>query len=51
LIARVVVEALPALQWLVVEHRTRVSIVAPAGMTMERERRFGETTLTYFTRD
>ncbi len=51
LVSRVAVEALPALQWLVVEHRTRAAIVAPAGLTMERERRFGETMLTYLSRD
>jgi 16S rRNA (guanine966-N2)-methyltransferase len=51
LLARVALDALPALQWLVVEHRARASIVAPAGMTKERERRFGETMLAYFTRD
>jgi 16S rRNA (guanine966-N2)-methyltransferase len=50
-VSRVAVDALPRLQWLVVEHRTRAAIVAPAGLTMERARRFGETMLTYFSRD
>lgn len=50
LLARVALEALPSMKWLVVEHRTRASIVAPPGMTMERARRFGETTLSYFVR-
>jgi len=34
----------------VIEHHTRTALTAPPGMTIERARRFGETTLTYFVR-
>ena len=37
------------LAWLVVEHRTRVVLTPPDGLALERERRFGETVLTYLT--
>lgn len=37
-----------ALEVVVVEHRTRVSVAAPAGLVLARARRFGDTTLTYF---
>jgi 16S rRNA (guanine966-N2)-methyltransferase len=37
-----------ALEFVVVEHRTRVAVAAPEGLALERERRFGDTTLTYF---
>ncbi len=50
LVARVSLAALPSLAWLVVEHRARARVDAPRGMTKERERRFGETMLTYFAR-
>jgi len=33
---------------LVAEHRTRLTLTPPHGMRIERERRFGDTTLTYF---
>jgi 16S rRNA (guanine966-N2)-methyltransferase len=36
----------PALLRLVVEHRAKQPIVAPAGLVVERERRFGDTMLT-----
>ncbi len=32
----------------VVEHRTRVEVAPPDGMVLERDRRFGDTTLSYF---
>lgn len=38
----------PALAVLVVEHRSRAALAAPAGMTVERSRRLGDTALTYF---
>ncbi len=50
LLRRIDVAALPALHWLVVEHRTRVVPATPDGMQSERARRFGDTTLTYFVR-
>jgi 16S rRNA (guanine(966)-N(2))-methyltransferase RsmD len=37
-----------ALDVLVVEHRSRRSLPAPAGMVLDRSRRLGDTTLTYF---
>jgi len=37
-----------ALDVLVVEHRTRSVLSPPPGLRVERERRFGDTTLTYF---
>ncbi len=48
LLARVSLEAMPSLACLVLEHRTRVRVAAPQGMTTERERRFGDTTTTTF---
>jgi 16S rRNA (guanine966-N2)-methyltransferase len=48
LLRRVALAAMPSLSRLVVEHRTRVSVAAPPGMTKERERRFGDTTTTTF---
>jgi len=36
------------LETLVVEHRTKVELTAPAGLRIDRARRFGDTTLTYF---
>jgi len=48
LLRRVTLAKLPSLSWLVVEHRTRAMVEAPHGMTMERQRRFGDTTVTYF---
>jgi 16S rRNA (guanine966-N2)-methyltransferase len=36
------------LQVLVIEHRSRVPVHAPHGMRLDRERRFGDTTLSYF---
>lgn len=48
LIRHVALDALPELEWLIVERQTRAAITAPAGMTMDRERRFGETTVSYF---
>jgi 16S rRNA (guanine966-N2)-methyltransferase len=39
--------ALPALATLVVEHRTKAPLAVPAHLRRERERRFGDTTLTY----
>ena len=48
LLAHVSLDVLPALMWLVVEHRTRVIIEPPSGMSIERQRRFGDTTVTYF---
>jgi 16S rRNA (guanine966-N2)-methyltransferase len=44
-------DALPELEWLVVERQTRAIITAPADMIRERERRFGETTVSYFVLD
>lgn len=41
------VTAFPSLRWLVVEHRHRSAVPAPPGMRVDRERRFGETVLTY----
>jgi 16S rRNA (guanine966-N2)-methyltransferase len=40
-----------SLEVLVVEHRTRVPVPSPAGLVVERARRFGDTTLTYFVRN
>ena len=40
--------ALPALDILVLEHRTRSAVVPPAHLRVERERRFGDTLLSYF---
>jgi 16S rRNA G966 N2-methylase RsmD len=51
LLPRVALSALPALAWLVVEHRTRAAFEPPHGMRVERQRRFGDTTLTYFVPD
>jgi 16S rRNA (guanine966-N2)-methyltransferase len=48
MLRRVDLDALPALEWLVVEHRSRVVVEAPAGLSIERQRRFGDTTVTYF---
>ncbi len=48
LLTRVALDVLPSLSCLVVEHRTRVAVAAPRGMTTERERRFGDTTTTTF---
>ena len=36
-----------AMETLVVEHRSKRALVPPAGLRVERERRFGDTTLTY----
>jgi len=36
------------LEVVVVEHRTRVEVSPPAGMVFDRDRRFGDTTLSYF---
>ena len=35
------------LELVVIEHRTKRGIIAPPGLSVERERRFGETTLSY----
>jgi 16S rRNA (guanine966-N2)-methyltransferase len=35
------------LELVIVEHRTKQPVTAPAGLRVDRERRFGETTLTY----
>ena len=48
LTSRLDAQSMPALSWLVIEHRTRVLIEAPRGMSLQRDRRFGETTLSYF---
>jgi 16S rRNA (guanine966-N2)-methyltransferase len=48
LLSRVSLDAMPALAWLVVEHRTRTIIEPPPGLSIERQRRFGDTTVTYF---
>jgi len=48
LLRRVTLAELPSLSWLVVEHRTRTPLETPPGMAIERERRFGDTTVTYF---
>ena len=48
LIGRFDALSMPALSWLVIEHRTRVVIEAPRGMSLQRDRQFGETTLSYF---
>jgi 16S rRNA G966 N2-methylase RsmD len=40
--------SMPSLLTLVVEHRTRTVVEAPRGMVIERQRRFGDTTVTYF---
>jgi 16S rRNA (guanine(966)-N(2))-methyltransferase RsmD len=50
LLRRVPLSSLPSLSTLVVEHRTRTAVEAPDGMVIDRERRFGETTVTYFVR-
>jgi 16S rRNA (guanine966-N2)-methyltransferase len=49
LLSHVSLDSLPALVWLVVEHRTRAVIDPPQRMSIERQRRFGDTTVTYFT--
>ncbi len=36
------------LEAVVVEHRTRVRIEPPDGMALDHDRRFGDTTLSYF---
>jgi len=41
------VDRLPALEMVVIEHRTKRPVVAPHGLRVERERRFGETMLSY----
>jgi 16S rRNA (guanine966-N2)-methyltransferase len=48
LLGRVTLDAMARLAWLVVEHRTRTRLVAPPGMLVERQRRFGDTTLSTF---
>jgi 16S rRNA (guanine966-N2)-methyltransferase len=35
------------LEWLVVEHRARVALTPPSGLVVVRQRRFGDTVLTY----
>jgi len=50
LTGRITIDSMPLLEWLVIEHHTRTALTAPPGMTIERARRFGETTLTYFVR-
>jgi 16S rRNA (guanine966-N2)-methyltransferase len=47
LLAELRVERFTGLEIVVVEHRTRQPVAAPDGMRIERERRFGDTTLTY----
>ena len=51
LMQHVSLEALPHLEWLVVERQTRAAVAAPPGSRLERERRFGETTVSYFVPD
>lgn len=48
LLRRVTLAFLPLLSTLVVEHRTRTAVEAPRDMVIERQRRFGDTTVTYF---
>lgn len=48
LLPRVTLGEMPSLSWLVVEHRTRSALAVPPEMRVERQRRFGETTVTYF---
>jgi 16S rRNA (guanine966-N2)-methyltransferase len=48
LLARASPASLPSLAWLVVEHRTRTPVVAPPELVIERQRRFGDTTVSYF---
>lgn len=45
---RLRVDTFAGLAILVVEHRTKMKLTAPSGLQMDRERRFGDTTLTYF---
>jgi 16S rRNA (guanine966-N2)-methyltransferase len=40
-------ERFPRLETVVIEHRTKRAVTAPAGLRVDRERRFGETMLTY----
>jgi 16S rRNA (guanine966-N2)-methyltransferase len=40
--------AFPSLEVLVIEHRARFALAPPPGLSVERERRFGDTMLTYF---
>ena len=39
---------LPALEVMVLEHRTRSAVGAPGHLRVDRDRRFGDTMLTYF---
>jgi 16S rRNA (guanine966-N2)-methyltransferase len=48
LMRHVSLAAMPELEWLVVERRTRAIVTAPADMILDRERRFGETMVSYF---
>jgi 16S rRNA (guanine966-N2)-methyltransferase len=40
-----------ALEVVVIERRTKQAVFAPAGWRVDRERRFGETTLSYLARE
>lgn len=48
LLSRLHVAEFDGLETLVVEHRTKVALTPPSGLQVGRERRFGDTTLTYF---
>ena len=37
----------PSLELVVIEHHSKRPVLAPPGLSVERERRFGETTLSY----
>ena len=45
---RVRLDQFTELAVVIVERRTKAAVSAPGGMQIERERRFGDTTLTYF---
>jgi 16S rRNA (guanine(966)-N(2))-methyltransferase RsmD len=39
------------LEWVIVEHRARAALTPPAGLVLSRERRFGDTMLSYLRPD